>query len=103
VNSRHELIFLASGELLLVAFTSDEGIARFARAVAKVDFPLLANQFEAQANVAFCGPAIAAMLLNAIHAQVPAYPVIAAACLRRTFANSRADSIRQSHVSRRIM
>jgi hypothetical protein len=58
----------------LVAFTSDEGIARFARAVAKVDFPVLANQFEAQANVAFCGPATAAMLLNAIHARSPGLP-----------------------------
>lgn len=51
----------------LVAFTSDEGIARFARAVAKVDFPVLANQFEAQSNTAFCGPTTAAMVLNAVH------------------------------------
>ena len=56
----------ANGEQGLVAFASDEGIARLARAVAKVDFPDLANQFEAQANSAFCGPATAAMVLNAV-------------------------------------
>jgi hypothetical protein len=55
-----------SAEQELVAFTSDEGIARLARAVAKVDFADLANQFEAQANSAFCGPATAAMVLNAV-------------------------------------
>jgi hypothetical protein len=56
----------ATGEQELVAFTSDEGIARLARAVAKVDFADLANQFEAQANSAFCGPATAAVVLNAV-------------------------------------
>jgi phytochelatin synthase len=52
-------------EQVLVAFASDEGLARLARAVAKVDFPVLANQFEAQSNVAFCGPTTAAIVLNA--------------------------------------
>lgn len=51
----------------LVAFTSDEGIARLARSTAKVDFPALANQFEAQSNAAFCGPTTAAIVLNAVH------------------------------------
>jgi len=50
----------------LVPFSSDEGLARLARSTAKVDFPALANQFEAQSNVAFCGPTSAAIVLNAI-------------------------------------
>jgi hypothetical protein len=50
----------------LVPFSSDEGLARLARSTAKVDFPALANQFEAQSNAAFCGPTSAAIVLNAI-------------------------------------
>src|SRR5512143_1732564 len=50
----------------LVAFNSDEGIARLARANAKADFPALANQFEPQSNAAFCGPTTAAIVLNAL-------------------------------------
>ena len=50
----------------LVPFTTDEGMARFARATGRVDFPALANQFEAQSNFAFCGPATAAIVLNAV-------------------------------------
>jgi hypothetical protein len=50
----------------LVVFNSDEGLARLARATAKVDFPALANQFEAQSNIAFCGPTTAAIVLNAV-------------------------------------
>jgi hypothetical protein len=50
----------------LVVFNSDEGLARLARARAKVDFPALANQFEAQSNIAFCGPTTAAIVLNAV-------------------------------------
>ena len=50
----------------LVSFSSDEGLARLARSTAKVDFPALANQFEAQSNPAFCGPTSAAIVLNAI-------------------------------------
>jgi phytochelatin synthase len=50
----------------LVPFSSDEGLARLARSTAKVDFPALANQFEAQSNPAFCGPTSAAIVLNAI-------------------------------------
>ena len=34
----------------LIPFSSDEGLARLARSTAKVDFPVLANQFEAQSN-----------------------------------------------------
>jgi hypothetical protein len=50
----------------LIPFSSDEGIARLARSTAKVDFPALANQFEAQSNPAFCGPTSAAIVLNAV-------------------------------------
>lgn len=49
----------------LVPFGSDEGLARLARSDAKVNFPALANQFEAQSNAAFCGPTSAAIVLNA--------------------------------------
>lgn len=50
----------------LVSFNSDEGIARLARANAKADFPALANQFEPQSNIFFCGPTTAAIVLNAL-------------------------------------
>ena len=50
----------------LVLFNSDEGIARLTRANAKVDFAALANQFEPQSNVTFCGPTTAAIVLNAV-------------------------------------
>lgn len=53
----------------LVAFASDEGLARLARANAKVDFALLANQFEAQLNAAFCGPTSAAIVLNTVRSR----------------------------------
>jgi hypothetical protein len=49
-----------------VVFNSDEGLTRLARATAKVDFPALANQFEAQSNIAFCGPTTTAIVLNAL-------------------------------------
>ncbi|WP_342619331.1 phytochelatin synthase family protein [Rhodoferax sp. GW822-FHT02A01] len=49
----------------LVQFASEEGLARLSRASAKTDFPVLANQFEAQSNAAFCGPTTAAIVLNA--------------------------------------
>ena len=49
----------------LVAFASDDGLQRLARAGGKAGFPLLANQFEAQLNAAFCGPTSAAIVLNA--------------------------------------
>ena len=49
----------------LTPFASDEGMARLARAEAKANFPALANQFEAEYLGAFCGPASAAIVLNA--------------------------------------
>lgn len=57
---------LSAADPRLVPFASDEGLARFARASGKVDFPALANQFEAQLNAAFCGPTSAAIVLNAV-------------------------------------
>lgn len=58
----------------LVAFASDEGMTRLARSPAKVDFPPLANQFEAQTNFLFCGPTTAAIVLNAVRARSPDLP-----------------------------
>jgi hypothetical protein len=50
----------------LVAFASEEGMARLVRSTARADFAALANQFEAQYNGAFCGPTTAAIVLNAL-------------------------------------
>ena len=58
----------------LVAFASNEGLARLARADGKVDFPALANQFEAQSNIAFCGPTTVAIVLNAVRGRSPDLP-----------------------------
>ncbi len=58
----------------LVAFASDEGLARLSRAAGKADFPALANQFEAQSNIAFCGPTTAAIVLNALRSGSPDLP-----------------------------
>jgi len=58
----------------LVYFATDEGLARLARSKAKADFPALANQFEAQTNVLFCGPTTAAIVLNAINARSSGLP-----------------------------
>lgn len=57
---------LARDAAVLVPFASPEGLARLARTPAKVDFAPLANQFEAQATIAFCGPTTAAIVLNAL-------------------------------------
>ncbi len=56
----------ATPDTALVAFASDEGLLRLARSTAKAGFPVLANQFEAQSNAAFCGPTTAAIVLNAV-------------------------------------
>jgi hypothetical protein len=53
----------------LVMFASDEGVARFGRSGAKVDFAALANQFEPQYNTAFCGPTSASIVLNTVHSR----------------------------------
>ncbi|MDM0111454.1 phytochelatin synthase family protein [Variovorax sp. J22R133] len=59
----------ASASPALVPFSSDEGVARLARSGAKADFAPLANQFEAQYNVTFCGPTTAAIVLNTMHSR----------------------------------
>jgi hypothetical protein len=58
----------------LVPFASDEGLARLSRSDARVNFPALANQFEAEYNGAFCGPASAAIVLNAVKGRGPDLP-----------------------------
>ena len=50
----------------LVPFASEEGLRRLARADAKRGFAVLANQYEAQLNGAFCGPTTAAIVLNTL-------------------------------------
>lgn len=60
---------VASTAQELVLFSSDEGLVRLARSNAKVDFPPLANQFEAQYNAAFCGPTSAAIVLNTLRSR----------------------------------
>ena len=74
------------GDSGLVAFGSDEGIARLARSTAKVDFAPLANQFEAQLNGAFCGPTSAAIVLNTLRNRSPDLP--------RDHGRLRADDLR---------
>lgn len=59
----------ASRSQALVPFASAEGMDRLARSNAKTDFAPLANQFEAQATIAFCGPTTAAIVLNAMAPQ----------------------------------
>jgi hypothetical protein len=58
----------------LVAFASEEGMARLTRSAARADFAALANQFEAQSNSAFCGPTTAAIVLNALVGRSPEAP-----------------------------
>lgn len=53
----------------LLPFASAEGLDRLARAAARSDFAPLANQFEAQVTIAFCGPTSAAIVLNALDPQ----------------------------------
>ena len=58
----------ASPLLALLPFQGDEGMALLSRSAARADFPALANQFEPQSNIAFCGPTSAAIVLNALQA-----------------------------------
>jgi hypothetical protein len=52
----------------LVPFSSAESEKRLARATARVDFFRLANHFEGQQNLGYCGPASATIVLNALRA-----------------------------------
>lgn len=65
---------IPTGVQSLVEFDSEEGWSRLARSSAKVDFLPLANQFEGQSNIAFCGPTTAAIVLNALSGPNPALP-----------------------------
>ncbi len=58
----------------LLSFDSEEGVARLARAEARADFATLANHFEPQINGIFCGPATAAIVLNAVHGPARVQP-----------------------------
>ncbi|HVR62531.1 MAG TPA: phytochelatin synthase family protein [Polyangia bacterium] len=52
----------------LVPFAAAESQKRLERSTAKVDFFHLANHFEGQQNLGFCGPASATIVLNALRA-----------------------------------
>jgi hypothetical protein len=52
----------------VVPFAAPESMARLARAGARVDFFHLANHFESQINIGYCGPASATIVLNALRA-----------------------------------
>jgi hypothetical protein len=55
----------------LVPFAAPESIKRLERSKAKVDFFRLANQFESQQNVGYCGPTSSTIVLNALRADDP--------------------------------
>jgi len=44
-------------------------MTRLARAAAKVDFFHLANHFESQQNLGYCGPTSSTIVLNALRAE----------------------------------
>jgi hypothetical protein len=50
----------------LVPFSSPESMSRLERSKHKVDFFVLANHFESQANGGMCGPASGVIVLNAL-------------------------------------
>ncbi len=62
------------GARTLEPFATEEGLARLSRSDARADFAELANQFEAEYNGAFCGPASAAIVLNALDGRRPDLP-----------------------------
>ena len=64
-SARDDLPSVQAASVAIVDFDSAEGQARMARA-AKADFETLRKFFEAQINGAYCGPASAAIVLNAL-------------------------------------
>jgi len=50
----------------IISWRSPEGMRRLAESNYKIDFFTLANHFESQNNKLFCGPASAAIVLNAL-------------------------------------
>jgi hypothetical protein len=59
---------------VLVPFASPESIKRLERAKAKVDFFRLANHFESQQNLGYCGPTSSTIVLNALRADDSTIP-----------------------------
>lgn len=55
-----------------VAFSDPASAPRLERSKHKIDFFRLANQFETQQNVGYCGPASATIVLNALRFDNPA-------------------------------
>jgi hypothetical protein len=58
----------AKAAALLVPFATPESMKRLERSNAKIDFFHLANQFESQQNLGYCGPASSTVVLNALRA-----------------------------------
>ena len=58
----------APPDAALVPFAAPESMARLARSKANVDFFHLANHFESQQNLGYCGPASSTIVLNALRA-----------------------------------
>ena len=53
---------------MLTPFAVPESMKRLERSTAKVDFFHLANHFESQQNLGYCGPASSTIVLNALRA-----------------------------------
>jgi len=64
--SEAEVAAMADAARQLVAWASPESNKRFARSKHNADFFKLANQFESQHNLGYCGPATATIVLNAL-------------------------------------
>jgi hypothetical protein len=58
----------AKAAAALVPFATPESVKRLERSTAKVDFFHLANHFESQQNLGYCGPASSTIVLNALRA-----------------------------------
>jgi len=56
---------------MLTPFAVPESMKRLERSTAKVDFFRLANHFESQQNLGYCGPASSTIVLNALRADDP--------------------------------
>ena len=85
----------------LVPFSSDEGLARLAHSAAKVDFPALANQFEAQSNRAFCGPALPRLCSTPFEIAALIFRATGADYIQKTLNTFRAPTILRSLASHR--
>jgi hypothetical protein len=58
----------AKAAAMLTPFALPESMKRLERSTAKVDFFRLANHFESQQNMGYCGPASSTIVLNALRA-----------------------------------